>query len=282
MVTAMAIIGVIDNYIAPLSEHIGLWQFHASRTVMAVPLIVLASALGLATLRVKRPFWVIVRSLAIGIAMLCYFGALGVMPIAEALAGLFTSPVFVLLLSALWLRQPIGPWRIGAVVAGFVGILLVLQPDPSSLRWVQVMPVVGGFFYAISVVITRQKCVDESPLALLLGTFGTLGIMGAVGLLFVSDPDGDFLTRGVVWPMWDALPLVALQAVGSLVAVFLIIRAYQWGDPTYLAVFEYSVMIFGPLYGWIALGQSVGAVQALGIGLIASAGIVIGLRSRAG
>ena len=53
------------------------------------------------------------------------------MPIAQALDGLFTSPIFVLLILALLLKQHIGPWGIAAVLLGFAGILCVLQPDPQ-------------------------------------------------------------------------------------------------------------------------------------------------------
>ncbi|MGI9391020.1 MAG: EamA family transporter, partial [Boseongicola sp.] len=89
-----------------------------------------------------------------------------------------------------------------------------------------------------------------------------------------------FFTRPWVWPMWDALPLILLQAIGSVCGVFMIIKAYQLGEPSYVSVFEYSVMIFGPLFAWLAFGQPVGGWQVLGIVFIASAGIIIALRSR--
>jgi drug/metabolite transporter (DMT)-like permease len=212
--------------------------------------------------------------------MLFYFGALGIMPIAQALAGLFASPIFVLLFSWGLLGHQIGPWRILAVAIGFLGTLLVLRPNPADLDPLTLLPVAGGAFYAISAMITRHRCAHENPITLLMAMFATLGGMGAIGLLFVCDPEGNFLTRGMVWPMWDAAPYIVLQACGSLIAVFGIIRAYQWGEPTYVAVFEYSVMVFGPLYGWWMLGQQVTPIQGAGIGLIASAGAIIALRSR--
>lgn len=280
MVASMALIGVIDNYIAPLSAYVGLWQFHFTRALAAVPLIaVVACVMGLHHLRMRSLLWVVLRSLALGLSMLCYFGALGIMPIAEALAGQFTSPLFVLLMTMALTGQRVGPFRIAAVLVGFAGVLLVLQPNPSDFDPWLLLPVLGGAFYAVSAMLTRYRCAEESPLTLLLGMFVTLGTLGAVGLLFVSDPQGDFLSRGWVWPMGPALGLVVMQAVGSLIAVYGIIRAYQWGEPSRMAVFEYSVMIFGPLYGWAALGQAVGLWQVAGIALIAGAGAVIALRS---
>lgn len=287
MVAAMAIIGVIDNFIPHLAQTIGLWQFHFVRAIFALPLILALSWVGLGRIRPVRWGAVAIRSSLVAVAMLFYFSALALMPIAQALAGLFTSPIFILLITVLFMRQRIGPWRVLAVVIGFAGILFVLQPDPARFQWSVLIPVAGGFFYALGAIATRSLCGAESTVSMLAGMWLALWIAGAVGLAVlavhplptVPGPDG-FVTRGWVWPMWQAAPWVVLQAVGSVAGVFLIIRAYQLGEPSQVAVFEYAVMIFGPLFAWVAFGQPVTGWQALGIALIALAGIVIALRSR--
>lgn len=287
MVAAMAIIGVIDNFIPRLAVEIGLWQFHMIRALIAIPLIVAMSWLGLGTLAPHRLWAVALRSSLVAIAMLFYFSALALMSIAQALAGLFTSPIFILLISALFLHQRIGPWRVLAVAVGFVGILFVLQPDPNDFDMRVLIPVAGGLFYAMGALSTRTLCARESTIAMLLGLLIALGLSGAVGLLVlgvfpmetVPGPDG-FVTRGWVWPMWQAIPWVFVQAFGSVTGVFLIIKAYQLGDPSHVSVYEYSVMIFGPLFAWIAFGQQVTFWQIVGIGLIAMAGGIIAIRSK--
>ena len=287
MIGAMSIIGVIDNYIAVLAQHVGLWQFHATRAAMALPLVVGLSLLGLGTLRPVRVWAVAVRSLLLATSMLFYFSALALMPIAQALAGLFTSPIFILLISAFGMGQRIGPWRIGAVALGFLGILLALQPDPQNFDLKILIPVCAGFFYALSALATRAICAEESTMSMLLGMWLALGAMGVIGsLVLVAAPLGGaqdasgFVTRAWEWPMWQAVPWIALQAVGSVIGVFFIIRAYQLADATYVSVFEYSVMVVGPLYAWIAFAQPVGVWQIAGITCIAGAGMLIAVRSR--
>ena len=223
----------------------------------------------------------------VAIAMLFYFSALALMSIAQALAGLFTSPIFILLISAIFLRQRIGPWRILAVAVGFGGILFVLQPDPNDFDTRVLIPVAGGLFYALGALSTRGLCARESTVSMLLGAMIALGLsgvlgLGALGLLPIEPvpgPDG-FVTRSWVWPMWQAAPWVAMQAVGSVAGVFLIIKAYQLGDPSHVSVFEYSIMIFGPLFAWVAFGQQVTFWQIVGIVLIAAAGGIIAVRSK--
>jgi drug/metabolite transporter (DMT)-like permease len=89
-----------------------------------------------------------------------------------------------------------------------------------------------------------------------------------------------FLTRGWIWPLDDALPYLLVQVIGSVIGVGLLNRAYQLGEASHVAVFEYSIMVFGPFFGWWLLGQPVTPLQGVGIVMIVLAGVVIALRSR--
>jgi len=284
---AMITISFIDNYIVVVAGKIGLWQFYVLRSTLALLLVSAMSQFGFGTVRPFRFWAVAARSALIAVGMLFYFGALAFMPLAQALAGLFTSPIFILLITVIVLRQTIGPWRIIAVAVGFAGILLVLDPDVQNLTWLMVMPVAGGLFYALGSVATRALCEGESTLSLLFGVMAMQGLFGAVALavLAVVAPDvpegtDGFLLRGWVWPIWNVVPLVVLQAAGSVVGVALIIRAYQIGQASQVSVLEYSALVFGPMFAWLLFGQGITLWQAGGIAMIAVAGIIIALRSR--
>lgn len=286
MLAAMLVIGCIDNFISLIARDAGLWQFQVLRSAMGLPLIILVSFLGFGTLWALRLWAVALRSFFVAFAMLFYFGSLAFMPLAQALAGLFTSPIFILLITAFILREPVGPARIWAVFIGFIGILLVLDSDWSTLSWISFLPVVGGLFYAMGAVATRQLCEGESTLSMLAMLFLIQAIIGALALAVLGQfeftvPEGaaGFIQRGWVWPVTAALPFILLQAVGSVLGVGLIIRAYQIGTASYVAIYEYSVFISGPFFAWMLFGQTVTALQAGGIILIAAAGIVIALRS---
>lgn len=287
MLAAMALIGLIDNLIALIAVKTGLWQFLFLRACLSVPLIIGTGLIVGARLLPVNWTPVVLRSLCVTIAMLFYFGALAFMPIAQALAGLFTSPVFVLLISAIWLKQPIGLWRITAVIMGFAGVLIVLGLNTETLSPLAFLPILGGFFYALGAVITRTHCAEESTLSMLAGVMLAQWSVGAIVLIVLSGftldvPAGSdgFLLRGWVWPVTGAVLWIVIQAVGSSIGVGLIIRAYQLGDASYVAVYEYSVFIAGPFFAWWLFGQSLALNQLAGIALIAAAGILITVRSR--
>ena len=287
ILSAMAMLGCIDNFVYRISEEIGLWQMQAVRSALALVLIGVLSALGYGTLRPKRLSTAALRSAFVATSMLLYFGSLAFLPIAQSLAGLFTSPIWVLVLSAVALGMPIGPARIGAVVLGFTGTLMVLQPDPANLSLVTAMPVAAGLLYALGALATRRWCLEETTLCLLAGFMAILGLWGVLGLAALTvfpqavppGPDG-FLVRGWV-PMSLAIwGFVLVQAVGSVIGVGLIIKAYQLGETATVAVFEYAIILFASFFAFLFFGQLLNGLAMGGVVLVIAAGSLIALRGR--
>jgi drug/metabolite transporter (DMT)-like permease len=113
------------------------------------------------------------------------------------------------------------------------------------------------------------------------GLFGFLALsVLAITAPEVPDDTAGFLVRGWIWPIWNVMPLLVLQVFGSVAGVALIIRAYQLGVASQVAVLEYSALVFGPFFAWVLMGQGLTIWQMGGIAMIASAGIIIALRSR--
>lgn len=280
------IIGFTDNYMRVIATEMGLWQFHVTRTLMAAVLVALA--VPLFRLRIVPRNWrgVIGRSVVHGLGMLCYFGALGFLPVPQVAAGLFTAPIFVLLISRFVYGEHIGPVRIAAVTLGFAGILLVLGPQVARLGPAATIPVLAGALYALGNIATRRWCPDESALTLTSGFFAAIGLLGVVGLgvlsLFPQEATGPlaFILRGPTLPSANALFWVFVQAAGSLVGVGLMVKGYQLTEATRAAVFEYVVLPFAALWGWLLWNEVPGPREWAGMGLIFLAGLAIVVRRR--
>ncbi|MEO0357507.1 MAG: DMT family transporter [Pseudomonadota bacterium] len=282
MVTGMAILGFIDNVVVLLRDDVGLWQFHLTRSAIAVPVVL---ALGIALgWRVwpQRFWWVFARSLFLAGAMVIYFGSLGYFLIAAVAAGLFTSPILVMFIDAVWSRRKIGPIRLGAAVLGFAGAMMVLAPDTGQIGWANLMPIAGGLLYAFGSVSTRKWCEGESAVSLLWIYMAQMMVIGAVALFYieVSGGAGDgFLTRGWVWPSSLSWWLILAQALFSLVGIGFIMQAYLIGEVTYITIFEYAMLIFASIAAYFMFGQAVGPLALTGMAIIIVTGIVIAVRS---
>ncbi len=282
---AMAALGLFDNFVTLIARDLGLWQFHLMRAGLALSALAVLAALGLVRLGARRPWAVIARGGFLALSMLIYFGALGFLSVSEVAAGLFTAPIWTLILAALFQRRRASRLQAVAAVVGFAGVLMVLDPLARGLRPVALVPLAAGLFYAIGSLATRAWCANESPAAMLawffvvLGGFGAAGL-GALALWPVPVPEGaaGFVARGWVWPVSPtALALTALQAGAAIVAVGTIIRAYQLAEAPFVASFEYSLLIFAAFWSWLLWGDIPGAQASAGMALILATGAVLAL-----
>ena len=283
MITGMAIVGIIDNFMKFIAIEISLWQFHFLRSLIAVPVIVIFALLVGWDLKPKRLWPVLGRNIFLSGAMFIYFGCLGFFPIAAVAAGLFTAPVLVLAIDAIWSRRRIGPVRIITALLGFIGTILVLKPDIGGFSWVNLIPVLAGLMYAFGNVATRKWCEGESAVALLWSYKFLMLIFGGLGVIYLYFDPGNptnYLSRGWVWPSLQVWFWLWVQAVFSLIGIGFIMKAYLIGEATYVSIFEYSMLIFATLTAWLLFGDKVGPLGILGIGLIIVTGAVVSIRSK--
>ena len=283
MVTGMAIVGIIDNFMKFIAVEISLWQFHFVRSLIAVPVIVIFGILAGWDLKPKRLWPVLGRNMFLSGAMFIYFGCLGFFPIPAVAAGLFTAPVLVMFIDAIWSRRAIGPIRLSTAFIGFLGTILVLKPDVGGLSLANLIPVSAGLMYAFGNVATRKWCEGESAAALLWSYMFLMLIFGGLGVVYLHFNPGDpnsYLTRGWVWPSIGVWIWIWVQAVFSLIGIGFIMKAYLIGEVTYVSIFEYVMIIFATATAWALFGDRVGMLGFLGIGLIIATGIVISIRSK--
>jgi len=235
----------------------------------------------------KRPGAVLARSAIHGSAMLIYFGALAFLPVAEVAAGLFTAPIFVLLIQRFAFGVAIRRLQILAVLVGFGGVVMVLGPAAvSGATLAAVLPVLSGAMYALGNIATRQWCGEETAETLLAGFFGMLGVMGVAGMVVLAVfplavPEGveGFVVRGTVWPTGAFLWWTFVQAAGSLLGVAMVIKAYQMAEASRVSVFEYVILPASAAWGWLIWGEGLSGLAVAGMVLIAIAGMLIARQS---
>ncbi len=283
------VIGFTDNYVRVIAEEAGLWQFHLTRSCMTAVLLGLGVAIWGFRIRPRNWRAVVARSAIHGSAMVIYFGALAFLDVALVAAGLFTAPIWVLLISRFAYGHAIGPVRVIAVALGFVGVILVLGPEAlGGASMAALLPIIAGALYAMGNIATREWCGEESAQTLLAGFFGALGIIGAVGMVALTlfplevppGPDG-FLQRGPVWASGEFYFWTFVQAAGSLIGVGFMIRAYQITDASRASVLEYIILPASAFWTWVIWGKGLEPLAVLGMVLIVAAGTLIALRAKA-
>ncbi len=283
----VCIFGFADNLMLFITDQVSVGQFHFNRSLIACVLVFLLAFLKNESVLPVRWLPVLLRTLFNTIAMLLYFAVLPMMPIAEAGAGLFTSPIFVLLFSYFFFNIKISSVQIFAFALGLIGVILVFGTNFSKFTVYHSLPVLAGACYAIGVILTNRYCSQESPLALVFSFLVTIGVLG-FGLtswftLFPADTanlaDAPFLFSGWrtvnVFYWW----IMMIVGLGGATAIYLMIIAYQIGNPTFSAIYEYVYLIAAGFFSWYIWGTLPGYLSFFGIIAIVIAGLMISLHS---
>lgn len=209
-----------------------------------------------------------VRAILGLIGMALNFGAVTLLPLAEATSFNFSAAIWAVILSALMLHEKVGIWRWGAVVLGFAGVLLIAQPGDGHIPLLGAGVALGAaFMIALISIYIRDLTRTEDSLAIVFYfALFTLPVL-ALSLPFV-------------WQTKNAEQWFYLVALGisGLLGQYLLTSALRYGSVASVMVMDYSALIWATLLGWSLFDRLPPATTWLGAPLIVGAGLLIAWR----
>jgi drug/metabolite transporter (DMT)-like permease len=233
-----------------------------------------------ATVRTDSPFGQASRGALSIVGMFCNFGALARLPLIEANAISFTSPLFGVALAALVLKERVRIYRWSAVIIGFLGVLVVLSPHLSSEELAIVMASatsLAGVTYALAgsltnagtMIQTRHLTRSESTSSIVFYFSLICALSGLVTLPF-----------GWVAPI--GVEFAVLAAIGFLGGVghILLTESYRYAAASVVAPFDYTSMIWALVLGYAMFGETPTIAIVVGSVIIAGAGLFVIWRER--
>jgi drug/metabolite transporter (DMT)-like permease len=237
------------------------------RQLCAVPLVVAWIALGpgLASIRTQRIGRHVTRTVVGLIGMVCTFGSVLLLPLAEATTLQFTVPIFATVLGALVLNEPTGKHRWGAVLIGFAGVLIVTQPGSGTFPLGgAAVGLAAAFMVAVIAILLRQLGRTE-PAATTVFWFSVLSLP-PLGLVYLTDiRPHDPLT----WAM-----LAGTGIAGGL-GQLAITASVRFAPVSTVVPMDYSSLIWGTAYGWLLFGALPGVSTWIGAPVIIASGLYI-------
>lgn len=284
-------ISINDTIIKLLSDAYALHQLVFIRAIISLLIIVppILVRQGVVALRTTRPGIHALRGLLIVLANLTFFAGLASLPLAEASAVIFVSPVLITIFSHYFLGEQIGVWRWSAVVIGLIGMICVVQPFGARPELAFLWPLAAAVCYAGFTVTTRFLGRTEGIASLAIYSTGSFLVVSvAMGLLVgdgsfanTGNPNLEFLLRAWRWP--DAANLGQIAAIGVLSAVIAVAMsaAYRAGEASFLAPFEYVNLPLVLLWGFLFFGDFPNVLALVGMALIASGGMIMIFREGA-
>ena len=270
-IAAMTLFPAQDAIIKWLSADYDVFQLLFMRSVFVfipVAILVMRSG-GPRVLRTKQPFMLILRAASSFGAWSVYFIAISQIPLADAMALVFSAPLIITALSVPFLGEAVGMRRWAAVGVGFLGVLIMIEPGSDTLQGVALLPLVSAAFYSISMLLTRILTRREASVTMLFYSTLTILVMSSVALPFVW-----------VTPDWPDLGLMALMGLVTGCAQFLATQAYRYAAPAVVAPFDYTSLIWATLYGYLLFGDLPRNSVILGAAVVIGSGLFILYRER--
>jgi len=274
MLGACAVFSAMSLLIKMLSESLPVAEIMFFRNALALPIVILFGLRGaglLQVVRTRRPLGHLTRAFVGLVAMGCSFFSVTQLPLAEHTALTHTTPLFATLLAIPLFGERPGLWRVSALLAGFLGIVVIAAGQGGFSGVLGGLALAGliaavahGLFSAGSTLLVRGLSATESSATIV---FYQSALMSGIMLLFLP----------FVWVTptpWQWVLLLLLGLCGG-VGQILVTEAYASAQVSAVAPYSYTQILWSAAIGMLAFGDVPGPLTWAGAAMISAAGLLI-------
>ncbi len=211
--------------------------------------------------------WHVSRGLLFAIASYAFVVSLKFLPLAEVVCIAFAGPLIMTVLGKFYLKEQVGIYRMSAVLLGFVGVVIIIEPGSINFQWILLLPLVVALGDAARDVLTRKMAPTESTLSIVFSTSLVLALVMSLTLF------GE----------WNVIELkhgfrFGLSAVMTVASYIFMVEAYRHSPTVVIAPFRYFQIIWGILAGLLIWGEVPKTTIYIGLIFTVGSGIFIAIR----
>ena len=288
---AMMVFSVQDGIMKHIYNFVSLYEVYLIRTVISFVLILTFLILTKKPIvfKSKYPVLTFFRVILFFFGFSSFYISLTVLPLGTATALFFVTPFLITIFAHFFLKEEIGMRRWSAVVVGFIGVYIALNPDFSNFNYLSLLPIFCAFCYSLSMIIIK-KTSDKDSVYTQTFTFYIGAIILSIIFYFIigdgqyntSDhPASQFIFREWFVDFNNNILLMSITGVTATVAFLFLFTAYSIASPSVISPFEYSILFWSPLIGWLYFDEIPTLSTVVGILIIVSSGIYIFIREKA-
>jgi len=217
-----------------------------------------------------------------------FYISLTVMPLATANALFFCSPFIITIFARFILKEEIGVQRWTAVIVGFLGVYIILDPDFNNFDYLKLLPVLCAFCYAASMIIIKKTSRKDNVYSQILQFYIAAILISLIFYFFIGNgqydtidhPAAQFIFRKWFTNLEFTMPymiIIGVVAAGGFLSIF---TAYRIASPAVVSPFEYTILIWASLSGWFIFEEMPSTRTFIGMFLIICGGIYIFIREK--
>ena len=288
---AMMVFSVQDGIMKHIYNFVSLYEIYLIRTVVSFVLILLFLIITKKPIVFKSqyPLLTFTRVILFFFGFSSFYVSLTVLPLGTATALFFVTPFLITIFAHFFLKEEIGLRRWSAVVVGFIGVYVTLNPDFSNFNYLSLLPILCALCYSLSMIIIK-KTSDKDSVYTQTFTFYIGAIIISIIFYFiigdgqynVSDhPASQFIFREWFVDFNSNILLMTATGVTATLAFLFLFTAYSIASPAVVSPFEYSILFWSPLVGWLYFDEIPSLNTVVGILIIVSSGVYIFMREKA-
>ena len=288
---AMMVFSVQDSIMKYIYNFVSLYEVYLIRTLVSLVIILLFLKLTKRPIvfKTQYPLLTSCRVILFFFGFSSFYISLTIMPLATATALFFVSPFLITIFAHFFLKEEIGPRRWAAVVVGFCGVYIILNPDFSNFDYLSLTPILCAFCYSLSMIIIKKTSDKDSVYTQTFTFYLGAIIISSIFYFLIGDgqynnidhPSSQFIFREWFTNLEASMLLMVATGFTASAAFILLFTAYSIASPSVVSPFEYSILLWSSLIGWIFFDEIPGLNAVVGIIIIVSCGVYIFIREKA-
>jgi len=288
---AMLVFSVQDSIMKYIYSFVSLYEVYLIRTLVSFIIILLFLKITKkpVVFKTQYPLLTYCRVVLFFFGFSSFYISLTVLPLVTATALFFVTPFLITVFAKFFLKEQIGPRRWSAVIIGFIGVYVILNPDFDNFDYMSLTPILCAFCYSLSMIIIKITSEKDSVYTQTF-TFYIGAIIISVIFYFtfgdgqyntIDHPASQFIFREWFVNLENSILLMIITGFTASVAFLLLFSAYRIASPAALSPFEYSILIWSFLSGWFFFNEIPDLKTIIGMILIVCGGIYIFIREKA-
>ena len=290
IMTGMAFFSIQDSLIKYIYEDVALFELYFGRTLIQSIILLSFVLLTKKTIVLKThyPILTLVRVVCFFFGFSFFYISLTFMTLAMTSALFFSCPFFMSMFAKFFLKEKIGIRRWSAILIGFIGVLIVLNPTLEEFNFFKLAPVACALCYATSMTITKYTS-DKDSIYTQMTWLYIFAIFASI-IIFLVSGDGKFnnfsdSTMQFIFREWftnpaGAWPYVLIMGIVASISFFCVFSAYSIASPSIVSLFEYSYIVWAMLAGYILFETVPVPRTFVGAAIIIGAGFYIYFREK--
>ena len=288
---AMMVFSVQDSLMKYIYSFVSLYEVYLVRTLVSLVIMLLFLKLTKKPIvfKTQYPLLTFCRVILFFFGFSSFYISLTVMPLATATALFFVTPFLITIFANLFLKEHIGPRRWAAVIIGFIGVYIVLNPDFRNFDYLSLTPILCAFCYSLSMIIIKKTSEKDSVYTQTFTFYFGAIIISSIFYFFIGDgqyntsnhPASQFIFREWFENLEVSMLLMIVTGITASAAFLLLFTAYSIASPSVVSPFEHSILLWSSLSGWIFFDEILNLRTFIGIFVIVTSGIYIFMREKA-